>query len=211
MPKRISIVVIVILLILLGIFVSKNDTIQKESHQTPKHKENLPASATEHQNESVKPVETPSNKETMSSLADPEVSPQERVYKIKDLEIDPVSSIGKKNIRNLITFINSENPFLKDPEAHEPHTVKGHKLQKEASLRVYSLKRLNESLAYQDLAPVLNEVIANSTDQAIVRIAQQILEAKKKGEDYFHNVKQGVRTLELPVSQENSDHQEDDH
>ena len=210
MPKRISIVITIALLTLLGILIFKTNKPATESH--PTEKDSIQPSQGRKQAPTPSPQKTTSKITPQNSiLTNTTISANDRVYRIKDMALDPTTSIGQKNINELITFINTENPYLRDPEAHEPHTVKGMNLKKEASLRVYSLKRLNESLKGGPLESALNQVINKNSDQALVRIAEQILEARKNGEDYFENVRQGVRSLKLPDSSESSQEPSDHH
>lgn len=134
-----------------------------------------------------------------SRLNDLQTPIQERVYAVRDLSLDPQESLGKKNLQDLIIFINSENPFMRDPEARAPHNFKSRQLQKEASLRVYGIKRINQDLNYKDAQRALNQIIQKSNDKALIRIAKQVLDAKKEGQDYFENIKKGILSLE-PVA-----------
>lgn len=152
--------------------------------------------------------------ELVQSLNDRKLAPQERVYKIRDLDLSPETEAGRQNIEGLVVFINSENELLNDPETQEPHSYKGIQLQKEASLRVYAIKRINE-LSYSQAKPYLEKVITEGKDKALIRIAKQVLEHKAKGEDYYENLKKGIRQMDTGIHDQNdsetSDHSDHGH
>ncbi len=217
MPKRIRNIVIVTILILLGILVfnllkPKNEssslTKDKASHQTHSSDHNpLQPNSQRKSHLTKKDQDRPLSKQ----LSDVKHSVQDRVYRVKDLELDQTTETGRKNIVELVTFINSSNPYSQDPQAKEPHTYKSNQLQKEASLRVYSLKRLSSTLSGEALKEQLNSIIQGSQDQAIIRIAKQVLEAKEQGQDYFENVRNAVRTMPSPADTDTTHEGHEDH
>lgn len=217
MPKRIRNIVILTVLILLGFFVSKNYLKKQDPLEVGAPKSTSPKNTASDQSKVAassssqsKAKQKGSEENLATFLSNTKNSPQDRVYKVRDLDLNGQTAIGRKNITALVTFINSENPYLNDPQAHQPHTFKSYQLQKEASLRVYSIKRLSKSLPISDLKGQLLNVIQASNDQTIVRIAKQVLEAKEKGEDYFESMKQGIRNMKgpqgLPTEEENHTH-----
>ncbi len=145
-------------------------------------------------------------------LIDRKISPQERVYLVKDLDLNPSSDRGAKNLDSLVVFINSENDLINDPEAHEHNSYKANLLQKEASLRVYAIKRINE-LDYPQSRSFLESIISKAKDPALIRIAKQVLEHKKRGEDYFENIKKGILQMDggLGDKPNEEDHKGGDH
>jgi len=216
MPKRIRNIVLVSILILLGILVfnllkPKNEsaslTKDKVFHQSHSS-DHTPSPSSDRKNHQTKKDQDHS---LSKQLNDVKHTVQERVYRVKDLELDQTTQIGRKNIVELVTFINSSNPYSQDPQAKEPHTYKSNQLQKEASLRVYSLKRLSSTLSDEALQEQLNAIIQGSQDQAIVRIAKQVLEAKQQGQDYFENVRNAVRTMPSPADTDTTHRGHEDH
>ena len=204
MPKRIRNIVIVTILILLGILVFNVLKPKNESASIIKDKSNNQSHSPDHTHRPIteqkdKLAKKDHNHPLSKQLNDVKHSVQDRVYRVKDLELDQSTEIGRKNIVELVTFINSDNPYSQDPQAKEPHTYKSNQLQKEASLRVYSLKRLSSALSGEALKEQLNSIIQGSQDQAIKRIAKQVLEAKKQGQDYFENVRNAVRAMPSPA------------
>ncbi len=203
MPKRIRNFVSVTILILLGILAFNLLKTKNKSESVTQSKSTSHSQST-HSNSSNSEKKNPLIKKEQDrplsqQLSDVKLSPQDRVYRVKDLKLDQSTEIGRKNIVELVTFINSNNPYSQDPQAKEPHTYKSNQLQKEASLRVYSLKRLSKSLSGEALKEQLNAIIQGSQDQAVIRIAKQVLEAKEQGQDYFENVRNAIRTMPSPA------------
>ncbi len=214
MPKRIRNIVILTVLVLLGFFASKSyfsPTSPSKDDELPqisnsKKETSKPKSQTSRIEK--KKIEKSTIQTVSAFLMDTSKSPQDRVYKVRDLDLNSETPKGQDNINSLIVFINSDNPYLNDPDAHRPHSFKSYQLQKEASLRVYSLKRISHALPVEKLRVQLQKVINGSSDQAIIKIAKQVLEAKEKGDDYFENLKQGIRSMKGPSA---SPSHEDDH
>ncbi|MBC96976.1 MAG: hypothetical protein CME63_04460 [Halobacteriovoraceae bacterium] len=209
MPKRIRILLTVSLLILLGFFIFKyfssptnslresRDQVDAHSHEDQETEQRHKKVAQKNTQSSSK-TNSDSQKSLSKELEDPKRNIIERVYQVKDLKIDS-SSEGLANAEELVVFINSENPYLNDPEAREPHSFKANQLKREASLRVFSIKRLSQELSGKNLYSKLNSIISGSQDQAIVNIAKQVLSHKKNGEDYFENVKNAIKTMPSPI------------
>ncbi len=215
MPKRIRNLVLLIALILLGFFVSKffvkpAPELKSESISSRPlvPQQTTPAPQKVAKNQDIVKVNKEEN-ELSLFLKNAANSPQDRVYRVRDLDLSVGGPNTHKNIEGLIVFINSENPYHLDPEAQQPHTFKSYQLQKEASLRVYSMKRLSTSLPLKDLRTQFQKIIEGSKDQAISNIAKKVLAAKEKGEDYFENMKNGIRSLKVPAQEPAQ--QEDEH
>lgn len=206
MPKRIRYIVLITVLVLLGFFVSKKFNTkppQQAENSTPttssKQQSKKDSKADDQATTSVASKDEP--KKLSPYLSDPAVKVEDKVYRVRDLNLNPTASIGKKNIRELVTFINSENPLAHDKDAQVPHSVKSYQFQKEASLRVYGIKRLSQSLPLAQLKTQIQNIINGSNDPTIVKIAKQVLAAKQQGKDYFENMKQGLRSMGGPDQQ----------
>lgn len=211
MPKRIRYIVLITILVLLGFFVSKKLT----APSVPKQTQNSSSSSHQQSNDQASAAPAVANQEKVKKedkpeqltpfLSDPAVKTEDKVYRVRDLDLNPTLSIGKANIRELVTFINSENPLAHDKDAQVPHSAKAYQFQQEASLRVYSLKRLSQSLPLPELQTQIQNIIKGSSDPTIVKIAKQVLAAKEQGKDYFENMKQGLRSMGGPNHQHGPD------
>lgn len=199
MPKKIGIIA---LLLFLGFFMLfKLNKLNRESDENKENK-----IAKNNSKENTLKSETPPQQQKNSPQANTpkfakKDSPmEERVYEVRDLPIDLNSPIGKQNLESLIVFINSKNPFSDHPEAGDPHSFITYQQKREASLRIFALKRMTNALSRSQAKPFLENVVQNSSDKAIARVAEQILEHAKNGNNYFEMVKKGVS--ELPLGDE---------
>jgi len=213
MPKRIRNVIVVIFLILLGILLFRsNKSSPKLSIQKSNQSQTNDLNQKDQNNKPGQPSPNlQANTPLPNFLQDIKTPIESRVYRVKDLDLNIQSPKGRENIEALIVFINSENPFQNDPQAQQPHTYKAIQFKKEASLRTYSIKRLSTSLPLKELIVSLNKVIDQAKDPTLVRIAKQVLEAKKNGQDYFENTKQGIRSLPVPGSKDKDEDENEDH
>ena len=133
-------------------------------------------------------------------LKNEKISINKRILAIKKLDLK-THRVQKKNIDQLLNLINSPNPYKEDIHAQSPHNFQAYRLKQEASLRVYALKRISSALPKKKLKLKLTKIMKNNPDIVIQKIAKQVILAAKKGENYFENIKQGIKNMKLPANE----------
>lgn len=193
MPKKI--VALIMALIFLGIFFFWQEKDSQDKLQaTDKEQEKQTDTALQSEESDFQSLNT----NQLKYLKDETKDPVERVRLISEVELKEDSPEQLLKIRELVSFIVSENPFNSNSESIDPHSFKAHQHQQEASLRVHALKTLSENLTTEKFRIVVQSIEKKSKDEAIIRIANQALEAKKNNQNYFENLRRGIHAMPLP-------------
>lgn len=193
MPKKI--LALIMALIFLGIFFFWQEKDSQETLQATDREQEKQTDTT------LKSEESDSqslNTNQLKYLKDETKEPVERVRLISEVELKEDNPEQLLKIRELVSFIVSENPFNSNSESIDPHSFKVHQHQQEASLRVHALKTLSENLTIEKFRIVVQSIEKKSKDEAIIRIANQALEAKKNNQNYFENLRRGIHAMPLP-------------
>lgn len=193
MPKKILAFIIIGAGVFLGLFFFKRSaglTGQIASSPTP-----IPTvSATSSNSNQDQNQLAPTKVIKASDLNDINLETGPRAQMIISLGED----ILPEQVEELVSFINSQNPYLVEGEALDPHSFEAYQFQKEASLRIFSLRTLSEKLDVDGFAQAVDRILAGSQDEAIKRVALQALDFKRDGKNYFEEMKKAIQEAPLP-------------
>lgn len=142
-----------------------------------------------------KDQETPFNKEEenlLAKLSDLNVKAEKRISYILNLNLNDNES---KNINILIQFITSENPY---DENVDPHSSDALAFQKEASLRIFAIRKLAENLSIEKFSEAVSTIEEKSENDSLRRIAKQALVSKSQGRNYFVDTLKAIEELPQP-------------
>lgn len=203
MPKKI-VTLAIIVIISLGLYL-KNKSIPPTNNNNTQTQHGSEASQPQTQ---ASPPQKNSNQIQKGTpkaasaieidLADEKKSIKERIGRI-----DHINTKNEKEARELVIFINSQNPYLKEG-LPKPHTYQAIQAQREGSLRVHALKTLAKKSSLEDFRKYTKSILTNATDQTLATIAQKVLEAKEQGRDYFDEVKKGIMSMDIPSDDSHS-------
>ena len=204
MPKKI-VTLAIIVIISLGLYLKNNSTPPTNNNNTQtQHGSEISQS----QAQASPPQKDPSpiKKETskITSAVRIDLIDEKKPMKERIGRIDHINPKNEKEARELIVFINSQNPYLKE-SLPKPHTYQAIQAQREGSLRVHALKTLAKMSSLEDFRKYTKSIMANATDQTLATIAQKVLEAKEQGRDYFDEVKKGIMSMDIPSDDSHSD------
>ena len=142
-----------------------------------------------------KDQETPFNKEEenpLAKLSDSNVKAEKRISYILNLNLNDNES---KNINILIQFITSENLY---DENVDPHSSDALAFQKEASLRIFAIRKLAENLSIEKFSEAVSTIEEKSENDSLRRIAKQALVSKSQGRNYFVDTLKAIEELPQP-------------
>lgn len=122
-------------------------------------------------------------------LSNQELSPEDKIRTILEMDVSK-----KENVVALLNFIVSENPYT---ESNDPHSVDNLRFEKEASLRIYGIRKLSENLALKDFSEIVWNIKDRSESETIKKVAQEALKSKEQGRNYFTDTIKAIE--EMPV------------
>lgn len=196
--KNIWIVGIVstLVVVTVGILQVKNDASHSLSLiQTNKTLNEIPNESNTQTKFVSKDQEKPLNQENenlLVKLSDLNLKAEKRINYLLNLNLNDNES---KNINILVQFITSENPYN---ENVDPHSSDALAFQKEASLRIFAIRKLAENLSTEKYSEAVSKIEEKSENDSIRRIAKQALESKSQGRNYFVDTLKAIEELPQP-------------
>lgn len=179
-----------------GILLVKNDASHSLSLIQNSKTLNKVQNENEVQKEFVsKDQEKPLNQENenlLVKLSDLNLKAEKRIGHLLNLNLDDNES---ESINILIQFITSENPYN---ENVDPHSSDALAFQKEASLRIFAIRKLAENLSIEKYSEAVSKIEEKSENDSVSRIAKQALESKSQGRNYFVDTLKAIEELPQP-------------
>lgn len=132
------------------------------------------------------------NENLLVKLSDLKIKAEKRISYLLNLNLNDNES---KNINILVQFITSENPYN---ENVDPHSSDALAFQKEASLRIFAIRKLAENLSIKKFSEVISIIEEKSENDSIRRITKQALASKSEERNYFVDTLKAIEELPQP-------------